>query len=261
MPITAYHSGQIGNIFFLTAAMLAHAKKYGHTYYSPTIARACKPTQRNLIPIASTAPKFVPKSQYFEPHNSDGDPYFSPIPNNDYMELRSYLQSFRYFDWCREDVLRAFNFPIHIEYGITALHVRRGDCVNSPNFPIAPKEYYINAVKYMQGKGFNKFRVFSDAISWCKEHFKSEDFNGAEFEYFESPNPVISYVGIQNCENVITARSTFSLTAAWINSNPNKIVCVPTTRHKWWRSFNVNILDGTEFVEIDFENKTDEWSI
>lgn len=261
MPITVYFSGQIGNIFFATATLIAYAKKHGHTYYVPKLAKACKPTQMNLIPIASTSPRFPKRFQYREPKNENGDPFHHEIPYMDYAELEGYYQSPKYFDWCRDDILKAFNFPVNMQMGITAIHVRRGDCVNSPNFPIAPKEYYVNAIKYMQERGHNNFKIFSDDKSWVQQHFTSEEFGGANFTFSTNTKPVDDYIEIQNCENVITARSTFSLTAAWINTNPNKIVLVPTTRHQWWRSFNTDILSGTNFVEIDFENKTDEWSI
>ncbi len=264
MSVSCYFSGRWGNCVYNVAMLVAYAKKHNLKYYIPQEARAYNKFRNGDIripfPVKSTGEKPIHHRVYQEINRSKGNPFYYEIPKMDNTVFDGYFQSFRYFDWCREDVLKALNFPYEMQGGITSISVRRGDCVNSPNFPIAPKCYYQNAVKYMQERGFNKFLIHSDDMQWCRDNFRSEDFNNAEFEFSETTNERDSFLSLHNCANNITARSTFSLTAAWLNQNPNKIVCVPTTKFQWWRGQNIDLLTGTNFIQIDFENATDEWS-
>lgn len=265
MAITCYLSGRLGNIVFSQAQMIAYAKKHDLSYYVPTEAIAYRHFRNDItnpLLLPSTGAKPVNPIIYDEPGNKKTEnPQYFEIPKMDNIMLRGYFQSFLYFDWCRDHILQTFNVPYQMEAGMTAISVRRGDCLRSPEaFPIAPKEYYVNAVDYMNQRGFNKFRVYSDDIEWCKKNFTVENFPDSTFEFSEGQTEVQNWASIACCENQITARSTFSLTAAWFNRNPNKIVCVPTYRHRWWRSVNKDLLTGTDFIQIDFQNITDEWS-
>jgi hypothetical protein len=251
MAVTCFFSGRLGNIFFHIAHMIAYAKKYDLTYYVPEVAIACalgKPT----ITVPSTSPPLLKPRQYREPYDR-GHPYYHEIPAMDNILFEGYYQSFKYFDWCRDYIIETFNLPYQIEQGMTSISVRRGDCVGVFAFPIAPLEYYQNAVKFMQAKGHNKFRLYSDDIAWCKENFTIENFPEAEIEFSEGKTELQDYISLHNCENQITARSTFSLTGAWMNQNPNKIVLCPTTRHRYWNSQNLDLIPDY-FTQIDFEN-------
>ena len=57
---------------------------------------------------------------------------------------------------------------------------------------------------------------------------------------------------MSGCEHKITARSTFSLTAAWLNQNPDKIVLVPQER-TWWRGQNKDLIPDY-FTQIHFKD-------
>lgn len=260
MANTIYQSGRLGNCFFSTAMLLAYSKKHNLTYTIPSNADAYREHSGHINNpfnyILSTGYLHHPFRRFTE-SNIHTTPYFQELPLMDNTVFDGYFQSFKYFDWCREYVLQKFNFPNKIEYGITSISVRRGDCVNSPNFPICPLEYYQNAVFYMQKKGFNKFRIYSDDIRWCKAHFNIVNFPETQFEFSEGKIELDDYKSMLQCENNITARSTFSLTAAWCNQNPEKIVCVPTTKFEWWRGMNKNLLTDTGFVEIDFDKIED----
>ena len=259
MAATCYLSGRLGNIVFNIAMLLAYCKKHNLQYYIPAEADAYNQHaghRKNPLMLPSTGPKPVNPQRFKETNMVDGNPFFQDIPKMDNVLLDGYYQSFKYFDWCRDYILDTFNFPNNPEK-ITSVSVRRGDCVGSPNFPMAPREYYRNAIKYMQDKGFNKFRVYSDDQVWCKAEFVKENYPSATFEFSEGKTEMKDYVSLMNCENNITARSTFSLTGAWMNRNPNKIVCVPTMKFLWWRSINQHILADTGFIQIDFQNITD----
>lgn len=250
MSVTCYLSGRLGNIFFALANMIAYAKKHNLQYYVPLEAEAYSHKKNPLlIPSTGSAP-FEP-TVYHEPHYSDGNPAYHEIPEMDDVLLDGYFQSFKYFDWCRDYILDTLEIPYKKEDGIVGISVRRGDCVGSTAFPPAPREYYHNAIEYMQVVGYNKFRLYSDDIHWCSKEFTTENYLGATFEFSEGTE-MQDYISLSSCEHQITARSTFSLSAAWINRNPNKIVLVPQ-KDIWWRGQNRDLIPDY-FTQINFRD-------
>lgn len=258
MSVTCYYSGRWGNIFFHAAQMIAYAKKYELSYYVPDEAVAYRGFKNGDISVPfkihSTGSKPIRPKIFDETDYVNGNPQYQEIPFMDNTMFRGYWQSFLYFDWCRDYIISKFNFPYKFNKGVTSISVRRGDCLNAPKaFPIAPREYYQNAIKFMQENGFNRFLVHSDDIEWCKVEFNQDNFPYADFEFFNGTESE-SYFSLMGCENNITARSTFSLTAAWMNQCSTKIVCVPTTKIMWWRSQNLDLITGTGFVEVEFND-------
>jgi FkbM family methyltransferase len=255
MSVTCYYSGRLGNIVFHIGQLLAHAKKYNLPYYLPTEAIAYKGFRDGDVSvpplnIASTGENPINPKEYDEPFYSSGNPAYHEIPFMDNVVFRGYYQSFKYFDWCRDYILETFNLPHSMEKGVVSISVRRGDCVGSTAFVPAPPQYYHKAVEYMLLRGYNLFRVYSDDQEWCKGEFTTENYPGATFLFSEG-DEMSDYIGISNCEHNITARSTFSLTAAWMNQNPNKIVLVPQ-KDTWWRGQNLDLIPDY-FTQINFE--------
>lgn len=262
MSVTCSYSGRFGNCVFSAAMLIAYAKKHDLPYYLPSEARAYNHFRAGDIRapfiLPSTGEKPTNPTIYDEPGNKKTEnPYYHEIPKMDNVMFRGYYQSPKYFSWCRDHILNTFNFPYQLESDVTGVHVRRGDCLRAPEaFPLAPREYYQNAIKYVQRRGYNKFRIYSDDIPWCKEEFINEYYPEAIFEFSEGKSEMEDYISLHNCQNQITARSTFSLTAAWMNRYESKIVCVPTTRINWWRSVNRDLLTDTNFTQIEFQNPT-----
>lgn len=253
MSVTCYLSGRFGNIFFALANMIAYCKKHDLTYYVPEEANAYS-HKKNPLLIPSTGNKPVNPTTYYEPFYSSGNPSHHEIPKMDNVLLDGYFQSFKYIDWCRDYILETLNVPYKEEKGIVGISVRRGDCVGSVAFPVAPQIYYHKAVEYMQERGYNNFRVYSDDYDWCKREFATENYPGAKFEFNEG-DEMQDYISLSSCEHQITARSTFSLSAAWLNRNPNKIVLVPQ-KNIWWRGQNDDLIPDY-FTQIEFpENDT-----
>lgn len=264
MSVTTYYSGRWGNCIFSAGMLLAYAKKHNLKFWMPEQAVAYNHFRNGdlTVPffIPSTGKKPINPIRYQEPNMADGTPHYHDIPKMDNVLFDGYWQSFSWMDEYRDYILEVFNFPYKMDKGVTSISVRRGDCVNSPNFPIAPKVYYQKAVNYILERGFNKFKVFSDDIEWCKLNFNNKNFpSSCIFEFCEGLSEVDSFLGLCNCENNITARSTFSLTSAWCNKNHNKIVLVPTDKFKWWKSQNADLIPSY-FHKIDFDKHIDEWS-
>lgn len=249
MSVSCKFNGRLGNILFNMCQVVGHCKRYNLQWYFPTYAWACT---NNIVPVSvpntGTAP--VNPTVYHEPMQlksaTESNPYYHEIPFMDNVEFNGYYQSFKYFDFCRQDILDLLNFPHHIEQDVTSIHIRRGDCIPQPDtFPMAPHSYYHNATEYMIERGFTHFRVFSDDIPWCREEFIPDRYPGGTFEFRESYSDVEDFIAMSCCANNITARSTFSLLASWFNLNPDKIVLVPDGTF-WWYGQNLDLLTGTE---------------
>lgn len=260
MAVSCYYAGRFGNIFFHAGHLLAYAKRYDLNYVIPTEAMAYKGFRNGDVSvpfhIESTASKLIRPRFYDEPNHVDGNPFYYELPFMDNVVFRGYWQSFLYVDEYRDYIIEKFKFPYKFNKGVTSISVRRGDCISVPAFPIAPREYYQNAIKFMQDNEFNRFLIHSDDLEWCKTEFNNENFPLANFEFYDGHSESENYFSLMGCENNITARSTFSLTAAWMNQAEEKIVCVPTLRHSWWRSMNLDLLTDTGFHQIDFEDPT-----
>jgi hypothetical protein len=243
----------MGNIMFALGNMLAYAKKHDLKYYVPTEAMAYNHFRdgdiRTPFHLESTGEKPINPFEYHEPNSSSGTPEYHEIPKMDNVLLEGYYQSFLYMDWCRDYILETFNFPWKLDDGYVSISVRRGDCVGSPNFPIAPRIYYQKAIDYMKDRGYIIFRVHSDDQEWCRNEFTEENYPDCYFE-FSSGTEMEDFISISSCEHQITARSTFSLTAAWFNRNPNKIVLVPQERI-WWKGQNKDLIPPY-FTQINF---------
>lgn len=249
--VTCYFSGRLGNIFFNIAMMVAYCKKYNLKYYIPELAEAYS-SKKSALKIPSTCDEPKDPFIYKEPFMADGTPCYHDIPKMENVLFDGYFQTFRYFDWCRDHILKTFNIPYEMNKDVVSVSVRRGDCVGSTAFPIAPPEYYQKAIALMQVRGYNHFKVFSDDNEWCRNEFKSENYHGAEFEFSEK-SELEDWIALSQCEHNITARSTFSLSGAWMNRNPNKIVLVPQ-ENMWWRGQNRDLIPDY-FTQVKFKQR------
>lgn len=245
MSVTCSFNGRLGNILFNMAMVIAYCKKHNLQYHFPTYAWACIDA-KVPIQVENTGSAPINPTIYTEP-SIQGNPYYVDIPAMDNVEFRGYYQSFKYFEEYRQEVLQGINLPIILEPGIVGVHVRLGDCIPQPEgFPIAPKEYYDKAIRYMINKGYKAFRIYSDTPQMARELYLST-FPECTFEYREGYTDVQDFLSLAGCEHIITARSTFSLMASWFNPNPDKIILCPSIeQHYWWLGQNKDMLTGTE---------------
>lgn len=179
------------------------------------------------------------------------EPHLMHLKGNVYLD--GYFQSEKYFGK-EADVIRrelTLKHPLsekaaHLQNDIVAqehavsLHVRRGDYVNHPDFGgIADRQYYSRAISEIQTLVENpKFYVFSDDIDWCRENLSLPE--GAVYVSNSGLKDHEEMVLMSTCKHHIIANSTFSWWAAWLNSNPTKIVIAPKYwslkhDHDWYR--------------------------
>lgn len=189
------------------------------------------------------------RKTYQEPHYHFDRKFFNAT---DHVYLQGYWMSWKYFQKYEEQVRNIFSVKKELVQHLhqlaavmrstnsVSVHIRRTDLTD----PFVTKlkgvltaDYYEKAIAYLQEQ-YNDLSVyfFSDDMDWVKENF---DLNKAKITYIDK---TITSTGIEDfylmtqCRNNIIANSTFSWWAAYLNSNPNKIVIAP----KKWYSDNAH---------------------
>lgn len=142
----------------------------------------------------------------------------------------------RYED-TRQDIIKLI-----ISQQSVSIHVRRGDYKNKTNSAIYYScliDYYTNALNIIKEKypDISVF-VFSDDISWTKKKLKPQ--SPVLFIEKHKINEAYDLLLMSKCKHNIIANSTFSWWAAWLNSNPEKIVIAPD---KWFKNDKINTDD------------------
>ncbi len=161
----------------------------------------------------------------------DGDSYFD-----------GYWQNQRYFIDISEVIRSDFTFRnppegrnaaalLEIERSNSvSIHIRRGDYLNSPPSAlihgVCTLEYYREAINVILSKVINPvFYIFSDDPEWVKKEFIVDQVSVVVENNTDKPQEDLRLMSF--CKHNIIANSTFSWWAAWLNSNPDKIVIAP----------------------------------
>lgn len=165
------------------------------------------------------------------------------IKDNTY--LYGYFQTEKYFENIRKELINTFSIPVDIDPSNQSLineikqnnsisiHVRRGDYLGSKHELLDSLNYYSKAIEIIKTKVEKPvFYIFSDDISWVEENFEQLEIN----KFLVRNNTQKSYLDMlimSQCKHNICANSTFSWWAAWLNTNPEKIVISPK---KWFNN-------------------------
>lgn len=156
--------------------------------------------------------------------------------------MNGYFQCEDYFRDYRTEILKAFtpSYQPEDEYLKTleminesnsvAVHVRHGDFTKGDRtiyHYILGEDYYTKAIQYMRERIDNpQFFCFSDDIEWVKQNIgRTEDFHFVTLQ--TSHADIDEMMLMKNCNHIITANSTFSWWAAWLNEHEDAIRIVP----------------------------------
>jgi hypothetical protein len=180
------------------------------------------------------------------------DPRFFRTSENAY--LYGYWQSERYFKAIESIIRNEFTFCERLDSrGIemseqiesvnsVCLNVRRGDYVTSAvasqHHGVCDEGYFAKGVEVVAShiRSPHIF-IFSDDIEWCHDHLSfdypytivSHDFAGKKFG---------QYLHLMSlCKHFIIPNSSFAWWAAWLNSNPGKMVVAPI---QWYKNPKMN---------------------
>ena len=190
-----------------------------------------------------------PLNRFFQQKYSiireNGFPYQAEILNSpDHSYLDGYWQTEKYFksieEIIRTDLTLTQDLPPHLQSvakqiqdtNSVSIHVRRGDYASNPTTTayhgLYSVEWYMNAIDHLQASiSAAHFFIFSDDYEWVTANLKlSGPFT------FIKPSPdgqeAQDLFLMSLCKHNITANSSFSWWAAWLNRNSHKKVIAPS---------------------------------
>lgn len=257
--ITVLIQGGLGNQLFQVFATLAAAIRSGGTCFflrEPRDATGKRSTYWNtllkglmpmtVLPTPTQVVRFMQLPVYKE-----YDFKYARLQLKPSMKLVGYFQSYKYFNdvqtqiyekiWLNEQQAHIRNSSPKLT-GITiAMHFRIGDYANiSDAHPILPLEYYRKALKHVltqvQGEGINVL-IFGEAqdnatVANHLRELKADPAFSARCQFHKVSDTLEDWkqmLLMSVCDNNIIANSTFSWWGAYLNQNPGKVVCYPST--------------------------------
>jgi hypothetical protein len=195
-------------------------------------------------------PKLKPNSM---PRLCEEGFHYTPLPKKPGVILFGYFQSYKYFDRNSESIIKRLSLRLEQQMIKTkymtlaqsiSLHFRIGDYMNSQlHHPLMKDEYYVESIKKIMT--LTK-KTDWDIIYFCeakdnlpvrqrlykiKKCFPELSFHKASDEMLDWEQLLLMSCSDHN----IIANSTFSWWGAYLNPNPDKIVCYPST---WFGSAN-----------------------
>jgi hypothetical protein len=181
--------------------------------------------------------------------------HYKPLPKKTNVMLYGYFQSYKYFDKYYEQIYKKLNLKMEQELIKTkyltltetiSLHFRIGDYTALQlHHTILKDDYYVNSIEeILKRTKKNDWNI----IYYCEEkdnipvkqrmrHIKKK-FPHLTFYKAEDNMMDWEQLLLMSCsDHNIIANSAFSWWAAYLNSNPQKLVCYPKT---WFGGFNSN---------------------
>jgi len=178
--------------------------------------------------------------------------------NNNNTCLYGYFQSYKYFQNHYEIIYKILDIEKQKEIvsssyndlnlsNTVSMHFRVGDYKLLPKvYPILPYEYYEKAFEYIQKQNL----IYLHILFFCEDEDLEEvniiieklknrfPHNG----FHKAPNTLKDWeqmLLMSCCKHNIIANSSFSWWGAYLNSNPDKIICYPEV----WFVNNTNTSD------------------
>ena len=117
------------------------------------------------------------------------------------------------------------------ECNAVSVHIRRGDYLQPENAAmfgnICTEEYYESALNYVRQQiKAPHFFLFSDDISYIKEHYQGEEYTIVDINH--DHDSFYDMYLMSKCKVNICANSTFSFWGARLNEQADKIMIRPT---------------------------------
>jgi len=176
--------------------------------------------------------------------------------------LHGYWQSEKYFKGAEQSIQSCFTFPtlgndndlriVNEMSGCYSIgvHVRRGDYLASSQsgsiHNVLPLSYYKSAINRLHTEQPDaKLFVFSDDINWARQHIQPLSTKTVFVNHNQGKTAFRDMQLLALCDAIITANSSFSWWAAWLNSKSHKRIIAP---NKWFsqdRMSSENILPPT----------------
>lgn len=158
-----------------------------------------------------------------------GLPVFSGVPTDYYNETSFYYKKLKYNGGvlCLDGYFQSYKYMEHsLEFMRTLLdirspemdgciHVRRGDYLDLTHLhPVLDMDYYNKAMSILN---LNYYHVYSNDIQWCISNMGDQN-------YYSSLPAILDLVKMTSHTWMIIGNSSFSLMAAILNKNAEKVI-------------------------------------
>ena len=156
----------------------------------------------------------------YNPNNIDKD-----------IIIQGYFQSPKYWKGFESEIRRQFRFEIemtqilHDNYldekpKTIAIHIRRGDHYQNPNYHQIPISYYVSAlVEHFPDFEQKQILIFTDDVEYCKVHFECLP----NAKVIENLTDIESLCLMSMCDDFIIGHSTFGWWGAYL-ANRGKVI-------------------------------------
>lgn len=246
--------GRLGNQMFQFSALKGIARNLNYQYCIPPSKNQNEWTDHQLfIPfkmkntttlniqyIDETRPVIVESDFSFD------EKLFNECP--EWVDLRGFFQSEKYFKHIRNELLEDFEFKdeildpakqtISLWKNPIALHIRRTDYLTNPNHTALELDYYEKALKHFDEN--SEIIIFSDDPQWC---MNQELFDDDRFMISETMNSYMDLCLMTLCRGHIIANSSFSWWGAWLSNS--ELVVAPSG---WFKGSNNQHLDTKDLI-------------
>lgn len=250
--------GRMGNFLYMAAHIFGFAKKHGLEYSMPN--NSTDPIWNPLFLQHLVSPNYIPKediliNENWNEHQQFNDYQFKEEWRDKNVVFNGYNQSYKYWDFCRQEMLRAFDFPWAPIPNIISIHVRRGDYLLYPTkHPVITIEYLTKAVDIFRQNGYKHFKFHSDDIQWCVACGLNLHFPDCDFEFSQVKGAIQNLISMSECEGQICSNSTLALWGAELNQNPKKMIVVPNEKN-WFgpdNPYTVKDLYRPEWIRVSY---------
>jgi len=249
--------GRLGNQMFQFAALKGIARNRGFEYCLPPSKNQDEWIDHqlfnpfNLSNITQLNVQFIDPSRPIvtESSFSFDEKLFNECP--DWISLRGYFQTEKYFKHIEDEIKEDFSFKDEIFKPCNemlseldspiSLHIRRTDYVTNPNHTALGIDYYQKALDQF---GNEPVLVFSDDPEWCNQQ---EIFSDDRFLIAEGNSNYVDLCLMTLCSKHIIANSSFSWWGAWL-SEQEKVVA-PSG---WFKGSNNEHLDTKDIIPEDW---------
>ncbi len=266
--VTVKFRGQLGNQLFQAATLMAIAFDND---IEPIIAKSTtfltdSDLDINLKKVMHRLPiKPLSKKQIQNAYKEKCAQVYEPISYTPNMRISGYFMSEKYFHKYRDQIIDLFSpsneittylkgkyqhlldHPKTVGFHIRTFHQ---DFIKSTDkehfytsFPPPDFEYFEKALALFDEEAL--IVVFSDDIPWCKKNLTPLN---RSFVFIENETHYHDFYLMSMMKHLITANSTFSWWAGYLNRNPEKIIVARTS----WSTFcHIEDFALKEWVSIE----------
>jgi len=246
---------QLFQIFTIMAVAISSGKKFVFPYDTMTRIGLNRPTYWNNM-LRELKPYTVTYNLNFAVAEETAFEYNPKLMNavamyNGNVYLKGYFQSYKYFEHVLPQILSILKLSMQkniitklfdsqlTQTETISLHFRVGDYVHHPDsHPILGIKYYVNALNYIMSvtapaSAPTHVLMFYEAgdkdflepvINALKNQFPTLVFMTPERNIPDWSEMLL----MSCCKHNIIANSTFSWWGAYLNENPNAVVCYPS---------------------------------